>query len=81
MKKVYLESKIDIGVNKNYGVIKGELLTFAEYARLGLNSNDIKWFDMVEIDTKDTYISFKVRKPLRFANKRYLSEDEKEKYL
>ena len=81
MKRVYLEAKTDYCANKNYGILKGELMTFKEYQRVGLDSRDMRFFEMVEMDTKDTFVSFGVRKPVRFAEKRYLTADEREKYL
>ena len=81
MKRVYLEAKTDYYANKNYGIVEGELLTFKEYQRLGLNNKDIRFFEMVELDSKDTYRSFGIRLSTRFAEKRYLTADEREKYL
>lgn len=80
MKKVYLKVKHDMTINK-YGLIEGELLTFPQANRIGVKDGDMKWFDMVECDTKDTYIMFGVRKLNKTAQRRILTADEREKYL
>ena len=80
MKKIYLEAKCDLATSRNYGIVAGELITFRKFNSLNLRDSDLRFFDAVELDERDTYTMFGVRKPARCAQKRYLTADEMEKY-
>lgn len=79
MKRVYFRCKADISVN-NTTIFAGQLLTIAQFNRM-CNDNDVKYFDMLEVDDKETYQMFGIRRLERYARPRYFTADEKEKYL
>lgn len=81
MAKIYLRPKIDMAVTNHQGILKGELLTMFDYnRRFLLKKSDLKYFDLVEVSNKNTYINFGMRKPIYPERVKTFTDEEKENY-